>query len=143
MTKYNIIRNTLETTEKNKIYQGCTLQESENQYPETVASFDSLDEAKEALTKYASRAEKWGKYWNVEEYYISAEDELDVIVFAEWPKWYAVMVDLDDSDWGTGSHDLAEATAIAKAMRANGNNDAYIAIVDEIGNVCLDEIHDF
>lgn len=57
--------------------------------------------------------------------------------------WYAVMTDLDDTDWGTGSYDRAEAVAMVR------NNldiypDGYIAVIDVSTNnpVCIDEIHD-
>ena len=58
--------------------------------------------------------------------------------------WYAVMRDLEDNDWGTGSFDLDEATRRVKQMRANEEPDAYIAVIDD-GDVpvCVDEIHDF
>lgn len=52
-------------------------------------------------------------------------------------KWYAVMRDRDDQDWGYGSHDLEEAKEMARKM----GPDAYIAVINE-GNdaVCVDEI---
>lgn len=59
--------------------------------------------------------------------------------------WYAVMVDRDDSDWGTGSFDLAEATKRVLRYRAEGNVDAYIAVIDDSTDApfCIDEIHEF
>lgn len=58
--------------------------------------------------------------------------------------WYAVMRDLEDNDWGTGSFDLDEATQRVKQMRADGEPDAYIAVIDNGDDpVCVDEIHDF
>lgn len=50
--------------------------------------------------------------------------------------WYAVMMDNDDTDWGTGSYDLDEA----KRMVAE-YPEGYIAVIKE-GNdpVCVDEI---
>lgn len=58
--------------------------------------------------------------------------------------WYAVMMDKEDNDWGTGSHDLGEAIAMVRRYRDDGNPDAYIAIIDESGVApfCIDEIHD-
>ena len=59
--------------------------------------------------------------------------------------WYAVMMDKEDSDWGTGSFDLNEAMNMVREYRANGYSDAYIAVIDEndgYGAVCIDEIHD-
>lgn len=58
--------------------------------------------------------------------------------------WYAVMMDREDTDWGTGSFDLEEAKTMAKKY-----NDGYIAVIDanydENGNattdgVCVGEI---
>lgn len=50
------------------------------------------------------------------------------------------MRDHEDSDWGTGSHNLDEA----KEMARNMGEDAYIAVIDMSGNepMCIDEIHD-
>lgn len=45
--------------------------------------------------------------------------------------WYAVMRDREDNDWGYGSYDLDEAKAMARKMRDNGNEDAYIDIVND------------
>lgn len=58
--------------------------------------------------------------------------------------WYAVMMDRDDNDWGTGSFDLDEAKEMARKY-----DGAYIAVIDanydEDGNattdgVCVEEI---
>ena len=116
MTKYNIVKNTLETTEKNKIYQGCTLQESENQYPEIVESFDSLDEAREALTKYRSKWEHSGKFWDVTEYYISDDDEgdLDVYEFAKFREAYFIDYNTGvGNEWVVGPLEYAKERADA------------------------------
>lgn len=60
--------------------------------------------------------------------------------------WYAVMMDREDNDWGTGSFDLEEAKAM---VRANYPKDGYIAVIDanydEDGNAttdgeCIEEI---
>ena len=59
--------------------------------------------------------------------------------------WYAVMRDLEDSDWGTGSYDLDEARAKVAELRDDGFEDAYIAVIDmhnEDDPVCVEEIHD-
>lgn len=59
--------------------------------------------------------------------------------------WYAVMRDLEDSDWGTGSYDLDEARAKVAELREDGYTDAYIAVIDmhnETDPVCVEEIHD-
>lgn len=58
--------------------------------------------------------------------------------------WYAVMMDREDTDWGTGSFDLAEAKAMASKYP-----EAFIAVIDanydEDGNAttdgeCIEEI---
>ena len=60
--------------------------------------------------------------------------------------WYAVMMDREDNDWGTGSFDLDEAKAM---VRADYPEDGYIAVIDanydEDGNAttdgeCIEEI---
>lgn len=53
------------------------------------------------------------------------EDELieDQLVEVD-PAWYAIEMDEDDNDWGTGSFDYAEAVAMAKRMEAK-----YIAVI--------------
>ena len=58
--------------------------------------------------------------------------------------WYAIMKDNDDADWGTGSYDLADAERKVREYRENGNDDAYIAVI-EMGNdpICIDEIREF
>lgn len=51
--------------------------------------------------------------------------------------WYAVMMDNDDNDWGTGSYNLSEAKEMVRKYP-----EGYIAVIDE-GNgdpVCVDEI---
>lgn len=54
--------------------------------------------------------------------------------------WYAVMQDMDDNDWGTGSFDLDDAKRMAREYRAAGHSGAYIAVIEN--DVCIDEIHD-
>lgn len=57
--------------------------------------------------------------------------------------WYAVMLDREDSDWGTGSHDQQEAIEIAQKYRRDGYPDAYVAVIDDGDDpVCINEIHD-
>ena len=52
--------------------------------------------------------------------------------------WYAVMRDNDDTDWGTGSNNMDEAIEMAKKYRADGYEDAYIAVIDDEGDpICL------
>lgn len=52
-------------------------------------------------------------------------------------KWYAVMQDNDIyPDWGTGSHDLAQALAMAQALPGG-----YVAVIDDGPDpVCIDVI---
>ena len=51
-------------------------------------------------------------------------------------KWYAVMADREDNDWGYGSHDLSEAKQMLKDAEYE---DGYIAVI-EMGNdpVCVE-----
>lgn len=52
--------------------------------------------------------------------------------------WYAVMQDNEDTDWGTGSYDLAEAREMLKDYP-----DGYIAVIEEGSDpICVDEIRD-
>ena len=58
--------------------------------------------------------------------------------------WYAVMMDNEDTDWGTGSDDMEKAIEMAKEARANGHEDAYVAVIDDGDDpTCVDEIRDF
>lgn len=50
--------------------------------------------------------------------------------------WYAVMMDKEDTDWGTGSHDLDEAMDMARRMGAE-----RIAVIEDSADpICVDEI---
>lgn len=51
--------------------------------------------------------------------------------------WYAVMMNNEDDDWGTGSYDLAEAKEMVKEYE-----EGYIAVIDNSTSnpVCVDEI---
>lgn len=58
-------------------------------------------------------------------------------------KWYAVMTDKEDNDWGTGSFELSEATK--KCKEFNNENErngfpreAYIAVIEN--DVCVEEL---
>jgi len=42
--------------------------------------------------------------------------------------WYAVMMDREDNDWGTGSYDLEEAIAMVRKYRASGDTEASISL---------------
>jgi len=50
-------------------------------------------------------------------------------------KWYAVMADREDSDWGYGSHDLNEAKQMLKDAEYE---DGYIAVIEN--DVCIEEL---
>ena len=62
---------------------------------------------------------------------------------------YAVMQDNEDSDWGTGSFDRAEAIEKAKSWRDGGDYpDAHVAVIDvsdedPTTQICVEEIRDF
>lgn len=62
-------------------------------------------------------------------------------------KWYAVMRDNEDTDWGTGSTRLREAAKMVRKMRRNGDEEAHIAVIDITSDdmtaqICIDEIRD-
>jgi hypothetical protein len=62
-------------------------------------------------------------------------------------KWYAVMRDNEDTDWGTGSTRLREAAKMVRKMRKEGDEDAFIAVIDITSDdmnaqICIDEIRD-
>ena len=55
--------------------------------------------------------------------------------------WYAVMKDNEDNDWGYGSHDKAKAEEMVASMKAQGYDEAYIAVIDESSDpICIEEI---
>ena len=75
------------------------------------------------------------------------EDEEQIIAYSEslaedWithgiVKWYAVLRDQDDNDWGTGSYDYDTAIEMAKAY----GEEARIAVIQEGSDpVCIDVI---
>lgn len=56
-------------------------------------------------------------------------------------KWYAVMTDAEDNDWGYGSSDYDEAVKMVQPFVADGG---YIAVIDDGDDpVCVEEIHEF
>lgn len=78
---------------------------------------------------------------NIEEGNINEGKEFVVAIseVAYWlgAHWYAVEVDEDDNDWGTGSYDLDEA----KEMARNYGPEARIAVISQgIDPVCVDVI---
>ena len=58
--------------------------------------------------------------------------------------WYAVMMNQEDNDWGTGSYDLEEAVNMVKKYRALGESDAFVAVIEESEHdaVCVEEIRE-
>ena len=54
-------------------------------------------------------------------------------------KWYAVEMNRDDNDWGTGSYCYSEAVCMAIMF----GHDAYIAVIEDGKDpICVEEIHD-
>ena len=53
-------------------------------------------------------------------------------------KWYAVMRDQDDNDWGYGSENYEEALQMVQQYLPNG----YIAVIEQGEDpICVEEIH--
>ncbi len=53
-------------------------------------------------------------------------------------KWYAVMKDKKDEDWGTGSYQLENAERMAREI----GGEAYVAVIEEgVNPICIEEIH--
>ena len=50
-------------------------------------------------------------------------------------KWYAVMRDKEDNDWGYGSHDLIEAKQMLKDAEYE---EGCIAVIEN--DVCIEEL---
>ncbi|MBQ1772420.1 MAG: hypothetical protein II000_10830 [Clostridia bacterium] len=77
----------------------------------------------------------WEEYWHEE------------LPDAPSPKriWYAVVLDQEDTDWGTGSFDKDEAIRMCLSYREDEEyKDAYIAMIDDGPDpVCIDVIKDF
>lgn len=62
-------------------------------------------------------------------------------------KWYAVVRDNEDTDWGTGSTRLRETAKMVRKMRSEGDEEAHIAVIDITSDdinaqVCIDKIRD-
>lgn len=56
--------------------------------------------------------------------------------------WYAVLLNEEDNDWGTGSYGISEACRMLRNVRESGYAGARIAVVNvgENDPVCVDEI---
>lgn len=57
--------------------------------------------------------------------------------------WYAVLIDNEDNDHGTGSYRKDEAIRMARKYRKQGYPDAHIALIDPEDDYCIDEMRDF
>jgi hypothetical protein len=59
--------------------------------------------------------------------------------------WYAVVRDMEDDDWGTGSVNYDEAVKMVMDYRKDGYSDAHIAVIDDSTDnaVCVDVIREF
>lgn len=102
MKKYEIVKREIEIRNKSTIQPGCTVDipvammakgRSYSEDPETLNSFDSLDEAEEALADFTSDirelSDAVGRYYLVTEYMIE-ENEYD-----------------DNGEWCGGGDDIA------------------------------------
>ena len=58
-------------------------------------------------------------------------------------KWYALMLDNEDTDHGVGTFDYDNAINWLKGLRAEGYRESYIAVVDPKDDYCIEEIRDF
>lgn len=54
-------------------------------------------------------------------------------------KWYAVVIDAQDDDMGTGAWDLDMAMQMVRELKAEGYENAYIKVIDD--DRCIQEIH--
>lgn len=80
MKKFEIIENIREIKTLKDVHEGCTT-ESTDQYPNTIASFETLEEAREELKKYQSEACYCQGFacgfYKVTEYYIEENEYND------------------------------------------------------------------
>jgi len=59
--------------------------------------------------------------------------------------WYAVLLDREDNDWGTGSYVSEKAIEMARYYRKNNDYpDAYVVVINLTysDEVAVEEIHD-
>ena len=75
----------------------------------------------------------------------SGDDPEDRRVYVTHIKyWYALLINDDDDDWSSGSHDREETIARARRCRERDYPDAYVAVIELGPNpVCVGEIRDF
>ena len=83
---YRIMKNFGEFYNKNELCSECTLYDTENSFE--IASFDTLEKAKQSLKKYKTsicQMSDYGnsKYYHVTEYYIQKLGEIDILVCSE------------------------------------------------------------
>ena len=95
---------------------------------------DKAEAIEQARNEWASLTEydKATNVIEVREYAGDPEEVYDYNLIG-WKLWYAVEMDREDNDWGTGSYDLDEAKAMAEDMNA-----LLIAVIDR--DECIDEI---
>lgn len=68
-TLFEVIKNTREIKKAEQIKCGITLS-ADNQYPETIKSFNTLEDAKIELKKYQSQIFKGSGFYEITEYYV-------------------------------------------------------------------------
>lgn len=83
---YRIMKNFGEFYNKNELCSECTLYDTENSFE--IASFDTLEKAKQSLKKYKTsicQMSDYGnsKYYHVTEYYIQKLGEIDILECSE------------------------------------------------------------
>ena len=100
----------------------------------TLITEDKAEAIEQARDEWASLTEydKATNIIEVREYAGDSEETFDYNLIG-WKLWFAVEMDREDNDWGTGSYDLDEARRMADSMDAE-----LIAVID--GDICIDEI---
>lgn len=111
-------------------------------FEETIIEADTEEEAFEkavslwdGLTDHdkADRSDAWVGLYAIEDGVVDLDSEVSHLEIKN-ALWYAVMRDRDDSDWGYGSYDRAEAERMCK----DAGEESYIAVIQN-GN-CVEEI---
>lgn len=84
MKKYEIKRNTAELNKKSEVREGVTI-EQDNQDPEVLESFDTIEEARKTLKNYKSSCEKVEGYHAA--FYRVTEIYIEENVYDEDDEW--------------------------------------------------------
>lgn len=101
----------------------------------------TVEEFKKAVEVFGFESPVVTAIWNTMESNPSNADEFET-VYALWAtgkfdegsrRWYAVQSDREDTDWGTGSHDLEEAKELLKQYP-----EGRIAVIEN--DLCVEEI---